>query len=78
MQWSGSAAAGHAWRRATRSLSGGGCVEVAIAPHAVLIRDSKDRRGPRLTVTRGTWQRFVGAVRSGAVAEPPRVLRAAA
>jgi hypothetical protein len=41
-------------------------VEVAVAVDgAVGIRDSKDRTGPILTVTRSAWQAFVDGVRGG-------------
>ncbi|BCJ62628.1 DUF397 domain-containing protein [Micromonospora endophytica] len=52
------------WRRSTRSLNGNAeCVEVAMTPHAVGVRDSKDRRGPRLVVTTRGWAAFVDAVK---------------
>ncbi len=35
------------------------CVEVAIAPSSVHVRDSKAPDGPRLTVTSTAWSRFV-------------------
>jgi hypothetical protein len=35
------------------------CVEIAISPAAVHVRDSKRSAGPRLTVAPGTWARFV-------------------
>ncbi|MEV3895655.1 DUF397 domain-containing protein [Streptomyces anulatus] len=35
------------------------CVEVATAPDAVHVRDSKNVRGPRLAVTRAAWAAFV-------------------
>ncbi|MFI1757046.1 DUF397 domain-containing protein [Streptomyces sp. NPDC020571] len=35
------------------------CVEVAIAPATVHIRDSKRPDGPRLAVEPGTWTMFV-------------------
>ncbi|MGN5380059.1 DUF397 domain-containing protein [Streptomyces lasalocidi] len=35
------------------------CVEVAIAPHTIHIRDSKNVEGPRLMLTPGAWTRFV-------------------
>ncbi|MFF3892086.1 DUF397 domain-containing protein [Streptomyces sp. NPDC001812] len=36
------------------------CVEVAISSGAVLIRDSKNARGPRLTLTPTAWADFLG------------------
>jgi hypothetical protein len=35
------------------------CVEVAIAPAAVHVRDSKTPHGARLTVSPAAWRRFV-------------------
>ncbi|WP_395573852.1 DUF397 domain-containing protein [Streptomyces sp. BK79] len=35
------------------------CVEVAITPAAIHIRDSKRPHGPRLAVTRAAWAGFV-------------------
>ncbi|WP_367044313.1 DUF397 domain-containing protein [Streptomyces sp. Je 1-332] len=35
------------------------CVEVAHAPGAVHVRDSKDAQGPRLAVRVTAWTRFV-------------------
>ncbi|SES27051.1 protein of unknown function [Streptomyces qinglanensis] len=38
---------------------GGDCVEVAQTPAAVHVRDSKDRRGPVLSVSSTQWAVFV-------------------
>ncbi|MFF3944356.1 DUF397 domain-containing protein [Streptomyces sp. NPDC001902] len=56
------------WFRSTHSDTGGGnCVEVAFGRGAVLVRDSKDRVGARLTFTPGAWADFVAyAVTRGA------------
>ncbi|MFH8338580.1 DUF397 domain-containing protein [Streptomyces sp. AM6-12] len=35
------------------------CVEVAIAPRTIHVRDSKNVEGPRLTLAPGAWARFV-------------------
>ncbi|MGA5468796.1 DUF397 domain-containing protein [Streptomyces arboris] len=35
------------------------CVEVATAPDAVHVRDSKNIQGPRLTLTPAAWTGFV-------------------
>ncbi|GGW66850.1 DUF397 domain-containing protein [Streptomyces lucensis JCM 4490] len=35
------------------------CVEVAISPAAIHIRDSKNKDGARLTVSGGTWTEFL-------------------
>ncbi|MEJ8661003.1 DUF397 domain-containing protein [Streptomyces sp. MS1.AVA.4] len=50
-----------AWFKSSYSTGNGGeCVEVAEAPGAVHIRDSKVRTGPVLTVTPQAWAGFVG------------------
>ncbi len=38
---------------------GGNCVEVAEATSTVLVRDSKDKSGPRLTFSPAAWEAFV-------------------
>ncbi|MDQ2585323.1 DUF397 domain-containing protein [Saccharothrix yanglingensis] len=51
------------WRRS--SYSGGGnteCVEVAFAPGAVGVRDSKDA-APRLAFSPTAWHAFLGGVK---------------
>jgi hypothetical protein len=46
------------WMRSSYSTSDGpDCVEVATAPAHILVRDSKDPHGPRLTPT--TWATFL-------------------
>ena len=56
------------WRKSSHSGSGGGdCTEVAGTPDAVLIRDSKDPDGPKLTFTRAEWRTFTTALGTGAL-----------
>ncbi len=50
------------WRTSSYSSNGGACVEVAPAPDAVLVRDSKDRTGPALTISTPAWQAFLTTV----------------
>ncbi|MDR3079790.1 MAG: DUF397 domain-containing protein [Streptomyces sp.] len=38
---------------------GNSCVELAITPATVHVRDSKNTEGPRLTFAPDTWVRFV-------------------
>ncbi|WP_210637432.1 DUF397 domain-containing protein [Streptomyces sp. GESEQ-13] len=38
---------------------GNSCVEIAIAPRTVHVRDSKTPAGPRLALTPAAWTRFV-------------------
>ncbi|MYV44732.1 DUF397 domain-containing protein [Streptomyces sp. SID2888] len=41
--------------------SGGACVEVAISPGAIHVRDSKlGAEGPRFAVEAGAWSDFLG------------------
>ncbi|MEU0677780.1 DUF397 domain-containing protein [Streptomyces sp. NPDC006172] len=38
---------------------GNSCVELALTPHAVHVRDSKVVEGPKFAVAPGTWARFL-------------------
>jgi Domain of unknown function (DUF397) len=52
------------WRTSTYSGGNGSCVEVASnMPGAVLVRDSKDRHGPQLTVSGLAWSAFVQGIK---------------
>jgi hypothetical protein len=52
--------AGPVWFKSSYSGSGGGdCVEVAVVPGAVRVRDSKDRQGPVLAFSAEEWAAFV-------------------
>ena len=55
------------WRKASYSGNGGGsCVEVATnMPATVVVRDSKDLRGPVLTVESAEWRDFIADVKAG-------------
>ncbi|MCC8340035.1 DUF397 domain-containing protein [Streptomyces sp. R1] len=61
-------APGPVWFKSSYSSSGDGndCVEVAITPATIHIRDSKRPHGPRLAVTRTAWAGFVGAAATSA------------
>jgi hypothetical protein len=52
------------WRTAGRCESGA-CVEVGTLGASVLIRDSADRDGECLTLSRDEWQEFVAGVKDG-------------
>lgn len=54
-----------AWRKSTRSGAAGHCVEVASAPTAVYVRDSKDATGPVLEFGTSGWADFLDGVRDG-------------
>ncbi|MFF9348008.1 DUF397 domain-containing protein [Streptomyces sp. NPDC014734] len=53
-----------AWFKSSYSSDGneGDCVEVAAAPDAVLVRDSKNAQGARLVFAPGAWAGFVSYV----------------
>ncbi|MFH9073632.1 DUF397 domain-containing protein [Streptomyces alboflavus] len=49
-----------AWRKSTHSTADEPeCVEVAATLEAILIRDSKNPDGPRLTLTPAAWADFI-------------------
>ncbi|MDF6020830.1 DUF397 domain-containing protein [Streptomyces sp. JH34] len=48
-----------AWFKSSYSGGGGGnCVEIAVGPEAVRVRDSKDTRRPALMVSPRAWSAF--------------------
>ena len=52
------------WRKPSRSgASGDNCVEVAVVPEGVLVRDSKDPAGPMLAVSPAEWRTFLADLR---------------
>ena len=50
-----------AWFKSSYSggTNGESCVEIAVAPRTVHVRDSKHTDGPRLTLTPAAWAEFV-------------------
>jgi hypothetical protein len=52
------------WRKSSASASSD-CVEVAWDDGVMLVRDSKDRTGPRLAFTPSEWSAFLTGVRLG-------------
>jgi Domain of unknown function (DUF397) len=55
------AAAEVTWRVAER-CDGGQCVEIGFGHQAVMIRDSADRDGPRITLSQEKWREFLAGV----------------
>ncbi|MBT2415962.1 DUF397 domain-containing protein [Streptomyces sp. ISL-12] len=52
---------GLAWFKSSYSGGGGGnCVEVAVSPGTVLVRDSKDTARQPLAVSLNAWAAFTG------------------
>ncbi|MEU5799012.1 DUF397 domain-containing protein [Streptomyces sp. NPDC047804] len=48
-----------AWFKSSYSGGGGGnCVEIAVRPGAVRVRDSKDKQRPALLVSPQAWSAF--------------------
>ena len=47
------------------SGSGGNCIEVAMLPVWVAVRDSKDRTGVVHRHPVGSWRAFIAAIRAG-------------
>ena len=63
---------GAVWRKSTRSGNGGSdCVEVAITPDVIGVRDTKDHgAGPVLMFSPAEWSAFTAAVKGGEF-DPP-------
>ena len=58
-----------AWRKSSYSGQSGDCIEVADGPpDTVGVRDSKNRDGPALLFTPGTWRTLLRRVKSGELA----------
>ncbi|WP_432850680.1 DUF397 domain-containing protein [Amycolatopsis sp. CA-161197] len=54
---------GDRWRKPRRSQNGNNCVEVAVAPLEVGVRDTKDRDGGQLSVTGTAWRALINNFR---------------
>jgi hypothetical protein len=53
------------WRKATRSISNGACVEVGTTTRIVAVRDSTDRTGQQLVYPTSAWRIFARSVQLG-------------
>jgi Domain of unknown function (DUF397) len=47
------------WRKSRASSSNNACVEVAVTPDAIGIRDTKDRTAGHLVLAPGSWAAFL-------------------
>ncbi|WP_053913247.1 DUF397 domain-containing protein [Streptomyces sp. TP-A0875] len=56
-----------AWFKSSYSSGndGNSCVELAVTPGTVHVRDSKSVDGPRLALARGAWASFVSYASEG-------------
>jgi hypothetical protein len=60
------------WRKSSYSgANGAECIETASTPDAILVRDSKNPDGPRLTFGRETWEAFAEQLKSRLYREHP-------
>ncbi|MBO4257830.1 DUF397 domain-containing protein [Streptomyces sp. NPDC002144] len=60
------------WFKSSYSSGGDGdCVEVAITPATIHVRDSKNRRGPHLALSREVWAGFAAYVRTSGTSSTP-------
>ncbi|MER7397386.1 DUF397 domain-containing protein [Streptomyces sp. NPDC000151] len=59
------------WFKSSYSGDQGECIEVAVAPSAIHVRDSKDIARPSLTASPDSWAAFIHLIRvdSKALAE---------
>jgi hypothetical protein len=55
----------YAWRKSSRSVANGACVEAAACKGAALIRDSADRTGTVLRYSAAAWRTFIVRIASG-------------
>lgn len=55
-----------AWRKSTRSIANGQCLEAATLPTGrLIVRDSVDKCGPMATFTVNEWRVFIKEVKDG-------------
>lgn len=55
------------WRKSSRSNGTGECVEVAITPIVVGVRDTKNRDGGLLAISPAAWAAFLASVKTGEI-----------
>lgn len=53
------------WRRSSRCVANGACVEVAPAGGLIAVRESKTRHGSALSYSREEFEAFVAGVKAG-------------
>jgi hypothetical protein len=53
------------WRKSSVSGDSGGCVEIAMSPASVHVRNSRNSGGPQLVFLYQEWAAFLVGVRNG-------------
>lgn len=60
------------WRKSSYSSESANCVEVALVPDGLAVRDSKNPTGAVLLYGRATWRHFIQDVAQGSFDRPSR------
>ncbi len=53
------------WFKSSRSSGNGQCVEVAVQPDGVAVRDTKNREAGHLEFTLDEWNAFISGAKDG-------------
>jgi Domain of unknown function (DUF397) len=61
------------WRKASRSIGNGDCVEIVPTNGQIAVRDSKDPFGPILRYRVSAWQSFLAEARKGGFDRLPQI-----